>query len=42
MNGELEVEWSSSKHGRQGVSMEENDLEMERKRREVRPTLQRF
>jgi len=42
MDGELAAEWSSSKHGRQGVSMEENDLEIERKRREVRPTLQGF
>jgi len=42
MNGELVVEWSSSKHGRQGVPMEENDLEMERNIREVRPALQKF
>jgi len=31
---------SSSRHGRQYVLMEENDLERERKRREVRSTLQ--
>jgi len=42
MDEEVAAEWSSSSHGKQGVSMEENDLEMERKRREVRPTLQRF
>jgi len=41
MGGELALEWSSFKHGRQSVSMEENDLEMERKRKEVRLTLQR-
>jgi len=30
---------SSSRHGRKCVSMEESVTEMERKRREVRPTL---
>jgi len=42
MDGELAAEWSSYKHERQGVSMDENDQEMERKRREVRPTFQRL
>jgi len=39
MDEKLAAEWSSSKHGRQRVSLEENDLEIERKRREVRTTL---
>jgi len=35
-------EKSNSIHGRQCVSIEESAMEMERKRREVRPTLQRI
>jgi len=31
MDEGVAAKWSSSRHGRQGVSMEENDKEMERK-----------
>jgi len=43
MDGELAAEKkSSSRHGRQCLSMEESALEMERKKREVRLIRQRI